>query len=141
MIFNLVNLIVSGFSKVFLGFFEFFSFYKWNFKLRLVLLWTLLWGYLVVAKDVVKYLQMFQRWGVSERVEMDEKLWNFQYWHNFLKKVFVCWSVSFSKDIGLHTGNLLNIALFCWCFLYFAIRLLVPNCKTHQMQQIFGQKT
>ena len=47
------------------------------------------------------------------------------------------WNVSFSKDVGLQGRTLLNITLFCGCFLRFIIRLMVVNRETHQIQQIF----
>ena len=47
------------------------------------------------------------------------------------------WNVSFSKDVGLQGRILLNITLFCGCFLRFIIRLMVVNRETHQIQQIF----
>ena len=47
------------------------------------------------------------------------------------------WNVSFSKDVGLQGRTLLNITLFCGCFLRFTIRLMVVNRETHQIQQIF----
>ena len=51
------------------------------------------------------------------------------------------WSANFSKCVGLQLGILLCIAVLRRCFLCFEIRLMVPNCKTHQVNQIFGQKT
>ena len=50
-------------------------------------------------------------------------------------------SFSYNKDEGLQIGTLLIITVIHRCFLYFAIRLMVPCCKTHQIDQSFGQKT
>ena len=50
------------------------------------------------------------------------------------------WKVSFSKDVGLQLGTLLNITLCRRCFSGFAMRLVVPNRETHQIHQIFGWK-